>query len=719
KEGGKPSILSWNPEAGKGIDDAIVAHSNQWFSQVWESRLSLSAWLYFEEKLQNVDQRLNKRYLDAKDIQSNAKIVGIKSAKGTNKTGAIAAATAKARNSGTKILALSSLIRLTENLGERLGIDTQYNVRTSQTKGALGLGITADSLHSDSQVNFQPEDWEGCILVIDEVDQVLKHILTSTGTDIKNHREEVLINLSFLCQVATKIYLADADLSHTSLSYINGLAGGCSQEVIVNEVRPAQGRTAYTYDHPEDLIVQAINAIARGETIHLVTDSQKPKSKLGTINLEALIKAIDPEVKVLRGDKETVANPEHPAYNFTENLDQVIGHYQVLITSPIVNTGISIDLQNHFDAVYSLQVGAQSENSSRQAIERVRVPVDRHVYFRKIGVNHQLEGGGTDSRSVLSSQKRQTKLHTAFLSKLESLQLNFACHASHTKAFADYVARHNLGLSAFQEIALEGMRRDGYAIAPGKALSHEERKDWKNALEANRIGNYQMRINEILEAPSFNEKRFKELETQRELSDGEQRALRKGKLERTYGIAPDEELITQDDNRIYPKLRLQFWLLQARDRVEDRDSSEATKHAEKTNNQPFQPDFNRNKYKAKVELYADALHIPEILEMEGEITNDRLQDWWDNLQAKLTPHNLKTIKALTGLTISPNETPMRTLGKLLDRIGYKLKPLGQRGTKKRCWAYTIEQQNSRTDEIFAYWLSQLEKQDHPASSLAA
>jgi hypothetical protein len=195
--------------------------------------------------------------------------------------------------------------------------------------------------------------------------------------------------------------------------------------------------------------------------------------------------------------------------------------------------------------------------------------------------------------------------------------------------------------------------------------------------------------------------------------------LRKGKLERAYGVEPDEELIEQDDNGIYPKLRLQFWLTQARDRAEERDTAEAKKHAEKTNYKPFQPDFNRNKYQAKVELFANAFNIFEILQMEGEITNDRLQPWWENLQAKLTPHNIKTIKALTGLTVSPNETPIRTLGKFLDRIGYQLKRLGQRGTKKRCWAYTIEQKNSRTGEIFAYWLSQLEKRENAVAEIAA
>lgn len=711
KEGGNPSILSWSPEAGKGIDDAIVANGSDWFDRVWKSRRSLTAWLYFDQKLRNVDKQLNQRWLTAEDIESNAKLVGIKSAKGTYKTGAIAEATAEARRSGTRILALSSLVRLTENLGERLGIDTQYNVRTSETKGALGLAITADSLHAGSQARFKPEDWEGCIFVIDEVDQVLKHILTSIGTDIKNHREEVLTNLTLLCQVASKIYIADADLSHTSLSYINSLTGGCSQAVIVNECKPAQGRTAYNYDRPEDLVAEAINAIGHGENIHIVTDSQQPKSLLGTINLEAIIKSIYPDVTVLRGDKETVGNPEHPAHNFTEHLE-ILPHYQVLITSPIVNTGISIDIENHFDGVYALQVGAQSENASRQSMERVRANVNRHVYFKKIGNSRNLEGGGTDIHAVYGSQKRQTKMHRNFLSQLESEhQLDFECHATHTKAFAEYVARHNLGLSSFREIALEAMQRDGYAIAPGNNLSDEEREMWNDALKASKEANYETRIREILNAPSFEDKQFQELKNKRELTDSQQRTLRKGNLERTYGVTPDEELIEQDDNGIYSKLRLQFWLTQARDRAEERDTTEAKKHAEKTNYKPFQPDFNRNKYKAKVELFANAFNIFEILhQMKGEITNERLQPWWEALQAKLTPHNLKTIKALTGLTISPNETPIRTLGKLLDRIGYKLECLGQRGKQgERYRTYSIQQQNSRTGEIFAYWLSQLKR----------
>jgi len=717
KNGCKISILSWDPEDGKGIDDAIALHGSDWLTHTWQERRSLSAWLYWHYDLSHPDQRLNQRWLTLEDIASNAKLVGIQSPKGTYKTGAMAEATTQARMNGQKILALSSREQTTENLGERLGIDTQYNQRTSPTQGELGMAVTADSLHADSQAGIRPEQWEGCILVMDEVEQVLHHTLTSTGTEIKNHREQVLTTLTLLCQVASKIYVSDADLCPGTLSYINNLAGGCSQEVIVNDYQPAAGRTAYSYDNPEDLIDQAVHAVRQGKKIHIATDSQKPQSQLGSFNLETIVKAVDPSTETLRVDQETVKNPEHPAYHFTEDKDEIIPNLQVLITSPTVSNSVSID--HHFDEVYCFGVGSISENSIRQLMERVRADADRHVWTQKIGNHKDLEGGGTDTHAVYHSQKRQTKIHKSFLSNLESdHQFDFDCHATHTKAFAETVARHNLGLSALGENVLEGMKRDGYTLKQGPRLSDEDRDLWKDVLEATRLANYQTRIQEILNASSVDHQQFQKLENQRELTDSQQRELRKGKLERTYGIEPDHELVEQDDHGLYSKLKLQFWLTVGRDRVEQRDTTQAKKHGEKTGYQPFEPDFNRNKYQAKVELL-EALEIPDILEMD-QITNERLQPWWERIQAKLTPHNVKTIRALTGLALSPNETPVRNLGKLLDRIGCQLQETKHsQKDKKRYRNYCIQQKNSRVTEIFSYWLSKLEKQQDPAPDFAA
>jgi hypothetical protein len=68
----------------------------------------------------------------------------------------------------------------------------------------MGFGLCIDSLHPGSKAKFDLTDndaFDGCILVIDECEQVLKHLLNSAT--LKSNRAEIVHQLKILCQVAS------------------------------------------------------------------------------------------------------------------------------------------------------------------------------------------------------------------------------------------------------------------------------------------------------------------------------------------------------------------------------------------------------------------------------------------------------------------------------------------------------------------------------------
>ena len=719
KEGCKVSVAKWESKDGKGIDDAIAANGKQWLEDVYQRRLSLSAWLYWNQKLSHVDRLLNKPFLTKDDLDTASKLMGIKAPKGTGKTEAIANYVDDLIKEGKPVIVLSHRVQLVRALSERFGIDNAYNFRTSDTRGVLGLALCVDSLHQKSQVMFNPQNWDDFTLIIDEVEQVIPHTLISTKTAVADNRTEVLANLSTLCQNASQIILSDADLSDRSLNYISSLTGNCNQKVICNDFQPAQGRKLYNYNTPETWLQALTDHVKQGEKILIPIDAQQAKSKWGAQTIESYLAKLKPDAKMIRIDSKTISNPDHPAFRATEDdrLDDLIINYDIVIYTNVIGTGISIDIKGHFDAVFSCNQGTQSENSTRQFLARLRDDVPRHCFFKKIGVGF-LGGGETEARAVKKSQKAKTKQNLAFLKKLEDEALEFDSFESHVNSYCSYVANHNLGMSAYREIVLEGLRREGYDITTVEDISEDDRGELKQEVTGHKESNYSKHCSAIEQAETPSETELETLENKQELTDTQRHQLRKGKLGKLYGVEVDQELIQQDDDGLYPQLALLFWLTVGRDKVEEIDHKKAKKYQEKTAGQGYDPDFNRTQYQAKVTV-VEALRLPEFIAMEGqEITNESIDWWWEHITNLVAQHyNTKTaVKRFLGLTLSDKESPIRNLGKLLERVGYSLTYIKQLGeNKNRQRVYRIDRVTRHQDQIFAYWLSKLEKEVEPES----
>lgn len=712
KIGTTPYLLCWSPSYGKGIDDVIYNHGSKSFWQLWQERFSLSAYQFFKATLTHIDQAVNEPFLCESHLDTEAKLVGVKAAKGTGKTEAAAQYCRKKQAEGTPIFFPTFQRSLATQAGERFGIETTYNLQSSALKGLLGLAACVDSLHSTSSLQFNPANFYEAVVVIDEAKQLMEYLLTCTGTEVAKHREEVLGNLQLILKNAKKILLLDADLNDDTISFYQSLIGHCSQKLIVNHYQPSKGRECYSYPSNEDLMHHVINEVSSGHlsTAFICSDSQKAQSNWGTINLETRFQQLCPEASILRLDRETTGDPEHPAYALmhlpASEMIQELQKYDYVITSPVLSTGFSIALKQYFEAIFAFMTGTQGVDLARQFLQRVRdyeLPI--HAHFKPIAVG-TIGQGETSAYSILKSNQAQFKRQRDLYKNIEA-ELIEEGNPQLVSHYAKAVAHHNLGCSRFREITELALEREGFTIIHCSPVTMKEKQKVGKKQKEIRNLNYNQESQEICQTESPTPEKLEKLEQQMTLTKKERQQLRKGKLEKKYGIEVTQELIEGDDKGLYSQLRLQEAVRRGTDLTLEEDEVKAKNYVNQRGKEVFTPDFNRTQLTQKVYLLK-VLGIDELMALEGEITNESLQWWQDHLNAQLAKYKeLKVyVKQLLGITLSEQESTVRTAGKLLKKVGMGLEATKRLGHNKNRQYVHKRVQFRFQEEVLAYWEQQ-------------
>ncbi len=293
--------------------------------------------------------------------------------------------------------------QLGEALCQRVGLPYLTEIKTVEYGTILGYGLCIDSLHPKSGARFDADNWQDGIVIIDEAEQVIWHLLNSATCAAE--RVEILTQFKNLIQNNLsgdgKVYLADADLSDVAIDYIRGLAGFHVEPfVVVNDWQPPEEQrwTVHNYEekNPARLVRDLVNHIETGGRPFISCSAQKLKSKWGTQNLEFYLEQQFPDKKILRIDSETVADPSHRAYGCIAHLNEILPNYDMAIASPSIETGVSIECERtdkcysevpiafqlllrgigtdlgkikkvpHFDSVWAIAQGVQTADSIRQ-----------------------------------------------------------------------------------------------------------------------------------------------------------------------------------------------------------------------------------------------------------------------------------------------------------------------------------------------------------------
>ena len=700
KEGCRVNVIQLPRGKGKGVDDFVVAGGD--FHSLYQTALSLENFhaLNLWQLTYNTIN-LDRRWVTDLEIPDTG-LICIKSPPGTGKTELFVKLVEKQMQVGTKTLVATHRIQLGKAIVGRIGLDWIEDKLKREYFGVFGYGLCVDSLHPHSQARFNPECWQEATFIIDEAEQVIDHLLNSSTC--YSNRVAILETLRQLLGVIARsggrIILADADLSDVSVNYIRDLIRletGIDWQpyTVVNEWR--DDSTAYdclVFDDRNPLILehQLDKSIAAGKRVLIHTDSRK-KCKA----LEKGFQRRFPACKILRIDGETVADPSHPAYGCADRLNQMLEACDVAIVSPTIGTGVSIDLRGHFQAVFGIFNGVVSVAEARQALIRLREPVPRFVWAKSFGISKVGNGSVGDRQLVKASRKEAAIV----LDLLQSdLNLYGVTETASLRTWAQMGARFNAERLRYGELLRQKLADDGHRVAifDGEtdkeivAAKRQELKQVKQDIEREEA-------EAIATSEDIDYSEYRQLREKRQKTREERLRERKYAIAQKYRVPVTPDLVLKDNTPSwYPQILLHYLMLNPI-LARNRDRAHIEGHLDRGGGSLCLQDLWLVTAKTEVMLRLDVMRWfdPDLV-LSGDLRE--LSDWTDGVKCCR-----QEIKDILGVTIRPDDSPIRVLAILLGQVGIKLEKLGLRrveGRRVRCYGFPQKIDDGRR-EVFEAW----------------
>ncbi|WP_017655805.1 plasmid replication protein, CyRepA1 family [Fortiea contorta] len=750
------------PGLEKGVDEFIIAKGANNFEKIYRQSLDLE--IYLAQTKPHTELTIpaaltvNCQYLGEIPFPTTG-LVGVKSAKGTGKTTGLKAVVNRAKATNQQVLLITHRIQLGRFLCEKIGINWGIPKKEIETSHLPNQLPTASSVITwetnttqrlsnsfglciDSIWKLNPQDWQGSIIILDEVEQSLWHLLNSNTC--KQKRVKILkIFQQLISTVLTTgglIIAQDADLSNVSLEYLQGLSGiKLTPWVLVNQWQPQRGWDVTFYDspNPTPLIHQLELDLIAGRKCYVTTDSRTGRYSCETIERylkEKLEKLRQQFPKSLVISSHTTNTPGHAAVDFVADINQKIIEYNTVFVTPSIGTGISIDIQ-HFDRVYGIFQGVIPDSEARQALARVRDDVPRVVWCAKRGIG--LIGSGSTNYRLLSHWYQENqKDNLALLSPLHKIDVDLPLvyDPIHLRTWAKLSARVNASIRLYRQSLQDGLIADGHQIWTRSNAVHNNiirdlrltflateptdlatrqrlileivkvKKDWeqsrqkakeiKRKMRDIKLQNQLVAATAVATARDIDYVEYEQLLVKHSLTDAERNQIHKYLLRQRYGITVTPLLKLQDEKGYYCQLLLHYYLTHESEYFHIRDQQEWYQQLSWGDGQVFLPDLKT--YTLKVEAMR-ALGMLQFLEPERKF-NENDPDLI--LLKNLASQNNKHIKRVLGINLVGDKQQVSTmtiLSRLLNLLGLKLQRLNN--------VYQIDAQTTKDgrQQIFAIW----------------
>ena len=718
--GGQPYVAVWDKELGKGIDDVAANHGLEKVQEILDNAVAFHEWqgnrikLDFLTYLTRVASITIKERYFSLEIPDN-KLVGIKGVQGTGKTEMLARHCAEAIEQGRPIFILSHLESLARALGKRLGVP--YRTERTADGRILGYALVTDSLRPKFN-GFDAKYWEGVepLVILDECEQVIWHTLNGK-TDIRQYRVKVLIQLQKLLNIAHQIILADADLSDHSIEFIKGLL---EEEVkpylIVNEYQH-EGWDIFTLPSILEWHSNLIKKAKEGKKLFVVTAAQKAGSKNGTMAIENRILKLFPWLRVLRVDHDTLGQKGHPACEGKGDFDALFKQYDIVISSPSLVSGISLELKGHFDEVWGLSTGAITPMNFVQFLWRLRENIPRFIHVNKVSNIGLIGNGSTNPSELRRSENDKVKLTLAALREFDDLNtkdIDAMVNPICMKTWAKMGARINEQMKSYRETIYGLLEAQNHRIYDEEvSLDKEGRKQERETLTKNRDDVRNHHLSKPVKAEDIDSSEAKQLSEKTLKTSEETAKLDRYKLKQKYGQVT-QEIALADDLGLHPKLKLHYHLTMGREFVEAKDTAKLQTLLDDNEGSAFIPDVNRTTKISEVRGL-EALNVLSLVNENREFmaTDEDLIS-----RAKMAIHNTSQIKTIFGISVcqptaNPNTGEMtlptiKVARQQLNLIGYDLKRSERRmidGKRQHIYKLVDLLPPQTRQEIFDHWLT--------------
>jgi hypothetical protein len=378
----------WDGQDGKGVDDLIVNKGIEAFDKAYTQAKPYKLWQlgkHLEKRLTGYKANLQLNVPDlsqAVNLETipDTGIVWLSSGKGTGKTKAIA----ELVKNNEKVLSLGHRVALQRNLAKRLLCDYIADTDKYDSK-FIADGSRKTSrivLCVDSLLSIPIGFIENGDLIIDEVDQVLRHLFTGSTCGKHGKRPVLIAKFIQLVREAKRVILASADIDSWMIALIASIRNETAIYGISNSYK-ANGYDCDFYQSGDDtaIIERLIQDVKASQVLFIATDSKSKGKRLAKVLYPIIGKDA-----ILEVNSETSGSQE--VKSLIQNPDQYLTDHpyiKIVIATPSMGTGVSIE-SDHFDKVYGLFYGVSiCDNDASQALSRVRKPIPRIVWAKRKG----------------------------------------------------------------------------------------------------------------------------------------------------------------------------------------------------------------------------------------------------------------------------------------------------------------------------------------------
>lgn len=350
---------------------------------------------YMEKYCTNIKELTDSITGNNIDIPRHS-VIAVKSNMGTGKTYAIAECINKSN------LETFGVISFRVSLANKYTTDFKDSICYNTTKVKV---IDADKwiCQADSLYRIKPKEQPLEVLVLDEVDQLRKHMTADTFMKNSNYLAN-RAGLRQLIKTAKQVIIMSANLTQTDIDWIDSMRAKSSYLIINNR---------YVSD-PRD-----INMVCKNKIIETVIDDFKHKKKFAIAHNGNVVKQEALKRQILRSNGHSPNTQEYDILLINsatmndanvklalENPNVEFGKYAGIIYSPSVQSGLSYDVRDTIHSIYGIFGNAtNSTDDACQMLHRIRNPINKQIM-----VSIEIYNFGAPKPTTVGAMKNHLKM---------------------------------------------------------------------------------------------------------------------------------------------------------------------------------------------------------------------------------------------------------------------------------------------------------------------
>lgn len=324
---------------------------------------------------------------------ADAPLVVLKAPMGSGKTEVMVE---HIHNSGLPTLSACHRRNLSRNFSSRTGTiphrqDGELFCPTSGNLITTGVPTTGDSScidswHPGSSIKRTPEEFKGKLVNWDEADQGSDHTLR--GETCKQFRSDIIDTLREGLPLAAQTVIASGTMDDLTINLFEQVTGHKAH--IVEHISEAPRWSYSLLETPTQGIHKGLQMLNEGKKVLFSVAHAGGIDKNDDISATVLLEYFRqqcPELNETNSDaftSESIRLGEEGSRQklFMRDPVSAVQELHLAIYSPVAETGVDINLQGHFDAVFCLDKGfTQSAQSFVQSCCRLRdAAAHRYIY---------------------------------------------------------------------------------------------------------------------------------------------------------------------------------------------------------------------------------------------------------------------------------------------------------------------------------------------------